>query len=57
MGQPLLLNTTTFCNAKCEFCIVNDWLNRPELNIDDEQVYRRCAVAGQRVDGSRLLGR
>lgn len=39
--QPtkVALNTTTFCNEKCKFCIVYDKLNRPELNMTEEQVY------------------
>jgi pyruvate-formate lyase-activating enzyme len=54
MGQPLLLNTTTFCNAKCEFCIVYDRLNRPELNMTDEQVYG--ALRQARENGSTEVG-
>ncbi len=54
MGQPLLLNTTTFCNAKCQFCIVYDRLNRPELNMTDEQVYD--AMRQSRAGGNTELG-
>lgn len=54
MGQPLLLNSTTFCNAKCKFCIVYDRLNRPELNMTDEQVYE--ALRQARANGSTEVG-
>ena len=54
MGQPLLLNSTTVCNAKCKFCIVYDRLNRPELNMTDEQVYD--ALRQSRANGSTEVG-
>lgn len=54
MSWPLLLNTTTFCNAKCRFCIVYDKLNRPELNMSDEQVYE--ALRQSRANGSTEVG-
>jgi MoaA/NifB/PqqE/SkfB family radical SAM enzyme len=54
MAWPLLLNTTTFCNAKCKFCIVYDKLNRPELNMTDEQVYD--ALRQSRARGSTEVG-
>lgn len=54
MGQPLLLNTTTFCNAKCKFCIVYGRLNRPELNMTDEQVYE--TLRQSRAEGSTEVG-
>jgi pyruvate-formate lyase-activating enzyme len=54
MSWPLLLNTTTFCNAKCKFCIVYDKLNRPELNMTDEQVY--ATLRQSRAGGSTEVG-
>src|SRR6185295_13238244 len=54
MSWPLLLNTTTFCNAKCKFCIVYDKLNRPELNMGDEQVYE--TLRQSRAGGSTEVG-
>jgi pyruvate-formate lyase-activating enzyme len=54
MTWPLLLNTTTFCNAKCQFCIVYDKLNRPELNMRDEQVYE--ALRASRARGATEVG-
>lgn len=54
MSWPLVLNTTTFCNAKCKFCIVYDKLNRPELNMSDEQVYE--AMRRSRASGSTEVG-
>jgi len=54
MSWPLLLNTTTFCNAKCKFCIVYDKLNRPELNMSDEQVYE--TLRQSRAGGSTEVG-
>jgi pyruvate-formate lyase-activating enzyme len=52
--MPLLLNTTTFCNAKCKFCIVYDKLNRPELNMTDEQVYE--SLRQSRASGDTEVG-
>jgi len=54
MSWPLLLNTTTFCNAKCKFCIVYDKLNRPELNMSEEQVYE--TLRQSRASGSTEVG-
>jgi pyruvate-formate lyase-activating enzyme len=54
MGQALLLNTTTFCNAKCKFCIVYDRLNKPEFNMTDELVYE--TMRQSRARGSTDLG-
>jgi pyruvate-formate lyase-activating enzyme len=54
MGQALLLNTTTFCNAKCKFCIVYDTLNKPELNMTDAHVYE--TMRQSRASGSTDLG-
>ncbi len=54
MSWPLLLNTTTFCNAKCKFCIVYDKLNRPELNMTEEQVYE--TLRQSRANGSTEVG-
>jgi pyruvate-formate lyase-activating enzyme len=54
MSWPLLLNTTTYCNAKCKFCIVYDTLNHPELNMTDEQVYE--TLRQSRANGSTEVG-
>jgi len=48
------LNTTTYCNEKCKFCIVYDKLNRPELNMTDEQVYD--VLRQSRADGATEVG-
>lgn len=52
--QSLLLNITTFCNAKCPFCIVGDSLNRAELNMTDEQIFG--SVKKAREEGAWELG-
>ena len=52
MSRPLLLNTTTFCNARCHFCIVLDKLNQPDFNMKDEEIY-----ADPLGDRSRLVVR
>lgn len=54
MANALLLNLTTFCQAKCPFCIVYDSLNRPELNMTDEQIF--SAIRQAREQGSTQLG-
>src|ERR1700690_3332116 len=54
MSWPLVLNTTMFCNAKCKFCIVYDKLNRPELNMADEQVH--APLRQSRARGSTEVG-
>lgn len=50
----LNLNTTRMCNAKCRFCIVYETLNRPELNMTDEQVYE--AMRRSRAEGATHAG-
>jgi pyruvate-formate lyase-activating enzyme len=52
--QALLLNTTTFCNARCPFCIVMDILDRPEMNMTDEQV--EAALVRARNEGATDVG-
>jgi len=54
MAQSLLLNLTTYCNALCGFCIVYDSLNRPELNMTDEQIFTTIDKAA--ADGATEIG-
>ena len=54
MPHHLLLNITTFCNALCEFCIVYDSLNKPHLNMTDEQIFG--ALDQGRKDGAVSVG-
>ncbi len=54
MSQSLLLNITTYCNALCEFCIVYDSLNKPELNMTDEQIFG--ALDKARTEGTVEVG-
>lgn len=54
MPQALLLNTTTYCNARCPFCIVFDSLDRAELNMTDEQI--DAALAKARAEGATDVG-
>ncbi len=44
---PMSINLalTTFCNALCRFCMVTDILNRPELNLSDEQLQHALSTA------------
>jgi len=50
MTRGLNLNTTMYCNARCPFCIVLDRLNRPELNMTDEQI--EAALVQARAEGA-----
>lgn len=54
MPKALLLNTTMFCNARCPFCIVIDNLDKPELNMTDEQV--EAALVQARAGGATDVG-
>ena len=54
MSRPLLLNLTTNCNARCEFCSVLDTLNRPDMNMSDEQVFETIRAA--RAEGATEIG-
>jgi uncharacterized radical SAM superfamily Fe-S cluster-containing enzyme len=54
MPQHVLLNLTTFCQANCAFCIVYDSLNRPDLNMTDEQIFTTLRDA--RAGGATEVG-
>ncbi len=54
MTAGLNLNTTMYCNALCPFCIVLDRLNRPELNMTDEQI--DTALVQARAEGATHAG-
>jgi MoaA/NifB/PqqE/SkfB family radical SAM enzyme len=54
MSRPLLLNTTSYCNARCHFCVVLDKLNDPHHIMGDEEIYR--ALDQARAEGSTEVG-